>query len=77
MQQRASEEQPDAPLALTAKDRDTLRLAAVNPQAQTLGITPGQTLADARALQPDLLVADMDEAADRHWLKRLAQQCRD
>ncbi|MCW1383906.1 DNA polymerase Y family protein [Novosphingobium sp. KCTC 2891] len=36
---------------------------------------PGLTLADARALHPGLLVADMDEAADRHWLKRLAEHC--
>nr|WP_221774066.1 DNA polymerase Y family protein [Novosphingobium flavum] len=65
----------DAPLALVAKVRGALRLRAVNTQAQALGIAPGQTLADARALHPDLQVADMDEEADRHWLKRLAEHC--
>lgn len=33
------------------------------------------TLADARALIPDLSVAEMDENADRHFLRRLGQQC--
>lgn len=77
MQEGATGEQPDAPLALVAKVRGAIRLAAVNARAQALGIAPGLTLADARALHPDLLVADMDEAADRHWLKRLAEHCID
>lgn len=40
-----------------------------------LGITPGQTLADARALHLDLLVVNMDQDADRHWLTGLAEHC--
>ncbi|MDT0507039.1 DNA polymerase Y family protein [Novosphingobium sp. MMS21-SN21R] len=66
---------PDAPLVLVAKVRGALRLQAVSAQAQALGIAAGLTLADARAMHPDLLVADMDEAADRHWLQRLAEHC--
>jgi protein ImuB len=66
---------PDAALVLVAKVRGGLRLGAVNAQAQALGITPGLTLADARAMQPDLLIAEMDETADRHWQKRLAEHC--
>jgi protein ImuB len=68
---------PDAALALVAKAKGALRLIAVNGGAQELGILPGLTLADARALHPGLRVADMDEAADRHWLQRLAQRCID
>lgn len=72
-------EQPDTPhdaaLALVAKVKGALRLRAVNAHAEALGIAPGLTLADARALHPGLLVAEMDEAADRHWLKRLAEHC--
>lgn len=75
MQEGATEERPDAPLILVAKVRGALRLAAVSAQAQILGITPGQTLADVRALHPGLLVANMDEAANRHWLKGLAEHC--
>lgn len=52
-----------------------MRLCAVNEKALALGIVTGMTLADARALHPDLIVADMDEDADRHWLKRLAGHC--
>lgn len=62
-------------LALVAKVKGALRLRAVNAHAQALGIGPGLTLADARALHPGLIVANMDEAADRHWLKRLAERC--
>jgi protein ImuB len=65
----------DVALALVAKVKGALRLRAVNAHAQALGILPGLTLADARALYPGLNVADMDEAADRHWLKWLAEQC--
>lgn len=66
---------PEAPLAFVAKVKGTLRLCAVDARAQRQGIVPGLTLADARVHQPDLIVADMDEAADRHWLDRLAQCC--
>ena len=66
---------PDSPLVLVAKVRGALRLGAVSPAAQALGLTPGMTLADARAVQPDLAVADMDESADRQFLKRVGQHC--
>ena len=65
----------DAALVLVSRVKGAQRLAAVNSVAQTLEMAPGMTLADARAMHPGLLVADMDEAADRHWLKRLAEQC--
>ena len=65
----------DGALALIARGKGTQRLAAVNTAAEALGMVPGMTLADARAIYPDLIVADVDEAADRHWLKRLAEQC--
>lgn len=66
---------PDAPLVLVAKQRGALRLGAVCPEARVLGLATGMTLADARALVPDLAVAEMDEGADRHLLKRLGQHC--
>ncbi|MEO5707356.1 MAG: DNA polymerase Y family protein [Alteraurantiacibacter sp.] len=72
---RTADSPPDAPLVFVAKVRGALRLAAVDAQAQAQGIAPGQTLADARALQPNLIVAEMDEAADRHWLALLARRC--
>lgn len=66
---------PEEALALVAKVRGALRLRAVDPRAQALGIGPDMALADARALHPDLLVAEMDESADRHWLQRMAEHC--
>jgi protein ImuB len=65
----------DAPLVLVTKQRGALRLGAACPEARRLGLAPGMTLADARALVPDLAVAEMDESADRHFLKRLGQHC--
>lgn len=74
-ERRTTGSQPEAPLAFVAKVRGALHMRAINVQAQALGLAPGVTLSDARALQPDLLVADMDEEADRHWLDRLARHC--
>ena len=65
------------PLAMVAKVRGALRLTATNARAQALGIVSGMTLADARAIEPELAVAEMDEGADRHWLERMARQCLD
>ena len=66
---------PDAPFALVAKVKGALRLHAVDARALALGLIPGVTLADARAREPALIVADMDEEADRHWLERMARHC--
>ena len=70
-----SETPPDAPLVLVTKVKGALRLAAVDPQAQTLGLTPGLGLADARARHPDLAVAELNEMADRRWLDRMTRRC--
>jgi protein ImuB len=40
-----------------------------------LGIVNGQMLADVRAIYPDLVTYDADEAADADWLERLATGC--
>ena len=72
---RPPEAPPETPLVLVTKQRGALRLGAVCPDASALGLAPGMTLADARALILDLAVAEMDESADRHFLKRLGQHC--
>jgi len=66
---------PEAAQALVARVKGSQRLAAVNAAAQGAGLVPGMTLADARAIDPHLGVAGMDEAADRHLLQRLAAHC--
>ena len=65
----------DAPLAMVTKVRGALRLGAVNGAARDRGMAVGMALADARAVLPDLIVAEMDEQADAHWLMRLARRC--
>ena len=66
---------PDAPLVLVARHKGALRLAAIDAEALRLGLAPGLPLADARARLSGLAVAELDEAADRHWLARLARGC--
>lgn len=46
--------EPDRPLAVVDQVGGALRLAAVNPAAAALGLSPGMTLADARARTPEL-----------------------
>lgn len=52
-----------------------MRLAAVDPIAMRLGLSPGLALADARARVPDLAVVDHDPTADLTFLERLADGC--
>ena len=70
-----SREPDDRPLALVEKTGNALRLAAPDRAALALGLTRGLTLADARARVPDLQVVEMDTAADRRLLERLADFC--
>ncbi|WP_186437994.1 Y-family DNA polymerase [Chelatococcus daeguensis] len=67
--------QAEAPLVLVEKVSSALRLAAVDRQGFLLGLTPGLTLADARARIPHLVAVDMDRAADAALLARLADWC--
>lgn len=50
-------------------------MRAVDARASAMGLVPGLPLADARARHVDLVVAAMDEAADRQCLERLARHC--
>jgi protein ImuB len=50
-------------------------LASVGPAAKDQGLYPGQTLANARALCPDLAVVEADREADAAALTRLAVWC--
>jgi protein ImuB len=49
-----------APLALYERIRGGLRLAAVDSEGQRRGLHVGQTLADAKALLPELTAMEMD-----------------
>ncbi len=64
------------PLVVVETCRNALRLAAVDEAAQAEGLTPGMTLADARARLPQVAVAHAEPEADLAFLTRLAEACR-
>lgn len=53
----------------------TLRVAAINQAAQASGLSPGQSLADARALEPNIRTFDADPAGDLAALADFATWC--
>ena len=52
-----------------------MRIVALDMRALRLGLTPGLTLADARARVPELAAIEHDPHADRIWLERIADGC--
>ena len=56
--------------------KSAMRLAAVDETAEAEGLTPGMTLADARARTPQVAVAKADPEADLALLARLGEVCR-
>ncbi len=62
----------DSPRATVETVRTVRRLAAVCPLAAAAGLAPEQTLAEARAICPGLIVLDAAPAADRAALASLA-----
>ncbi len=58
-----------------ARDRGALKLADCDMAAMALGLSPGMTLADARARIPDLVALEARPEADRAFLERLAAYC--
>ncbi len=74
LRRRTGETLP-GPFALIAADQGGIRLTGVNVPARRIGLSTGMTLADARALLPDLAVAEADPQADRMALADLADWC--
>nr|WP_205451987.1 DNA polymerase Y family protein [Sphingobium estronivorans] len=67
--------QGDGPAVVVEQVRGAMRLATLDADALALGLTPGMTLADARAREPDLRVFDADPHVDQDWLERLCDGC--
>ncbi len=67
---------PDAPLATIAKIDSEQRLAAVDARGKILGLKPGMSLPDARAMHPALICADADPDAESQMLEHIADWCR-
>ena len=64
------------PFALLRTERQRRMVVAVNRAAAVLGIAPGHTLSDARALEPTLEVAEATPEADSALLGRIADPTR-
>ncbi|MBK1837558.1 DNA polymerase Y family protein [Azospirillum sp. YIM B02556] len=64
------------PFALLWTERQRRMVVAVNRAAAALGIAPGHTLSDARALEPALEVAEATPEADSVLLGRIADWAR-
>jgi protein ImuB len=63
------------PRARVAREANAERLAALNAEARAAGLHIGQTLAEARAILPALVVAPHDPAADARLLAAIAEWC--
>lgn len=76
MRAQGASKPPEAPLATIARVKNAQRLKAVDAEAEALGLRPGMSLADARAMRPALLCADADERAEAQILEAIADWCR-
>ena len=66
---------PPEALVVASPVKGALRLTAVNDAAAALGLKGGMALADARAMYPQIAVADADEHADFALLEAIADWC--
>ena len=60
------------PLVVTDTEKNAIRLVALEPGAEAHGLMPGQTLADARALRPDIDAVPADPPAVAQTLAAIA-----
>ena len=71
----APSDNPDQPFALVHTTTGGERLYALDTNAARRGLREGQSLADAKALEPDLRIAAATPDADRRLLQALARWC--
>jgi protein ImuB len=60
---------------ISRRESNALRIAALDEQAEALGLRRGMGLADARAMHPSIDVVEADPQADRSLLENLADWC--
>ncbi len=65
----------DKPVATVERNANAMRIAQIGEEAARLGLNPGTTLADARALLPELVVHDDAPQDDLALLEWLADAC--
>lgn len=66
---------PSAPCVVVAKTHNALHVVALDDAAARLGLEIGLPLANARAICPQIAVADADPEADRLMLDAIADWC--
>jgi protein ImuB len=62
-------------VVFTEKLNNAMRVTALSRAALQLGLTPGLTLADARARTPELVALDRDHKAEANLLARIVAGC--
>jgi protein ImuB len=72
---RRSPDLAGQPLAVVAAIRGSRQITALNDEAARLGLRAAMSLADARAMYPQLVAIDADEAADAMTLDHIADWC--
>ncbi|MEO1020101.1 MAG: DNA polymerase Y family protein, partial [Pseudomonadota bacterium] len=65
----------DSLFAVTAEDKNAVRLVSLNKHATRLGLTTGMTLATARAAAPELITVAEEPLRDEAFLKALQRWC--
>jgi len=63
------------PLAVSRREKNAQRIAALDEQAEALKLKRGMGIADARAMHPTLEVVEADPAAEERLLAGLADWC--
>lgn len=65
----------ELPLIIVVKERGRQLVKYCNDIALKEGIKTGITVADARALVPDIILEDYEEGSERQLLKELGEWC--
>ncbi len=65
----------DRPCVVVGKLNNALQVRALNDAAARIGLEEGLPLANARAIDPDVQVFDLDETADARLLEDIADWC--
>ncbi|WP_246727854.1 DNA polymerase Y family protein [Chelativorans sp. Marseille-P2723] len=63
------------PLVVSRREANAQHIAALDEQAEALGLRPGIGIADARAMHPGIEVVEEEPEADRRLLESLADWC--
>ncbi len=65
----------DCLFAVTAEEKNAVRLVCLNKHARRIGLTPGMTLATARAAAPELITVAEEPLRDEAFLNALQRWC--